>query len=111
MTSLWRPAGKRGGSASHLRDFTCQLERFAKKHAKRLVAEITTKDIDAWVFGLKNSPQSSRFGMGHLQQFLWLNGGFEPRRTIFLKELEFRQRKRGGSRAMTTPGMFEHFFL
>ena len=47
-----------GVSAVHLRDFTYRLERFAKKHAKRLVAEITTKDVDAWIFGLKNAPQS-----------------------------------------------------
>ncbi len=49
---------KEGVSAVHLRDFTYRLERFAKKHAKRLVAEITTKDVDAWIFGLKNAPQS-----------------------------------------------------
>jgi len=49
---------KEGVSAVHLRDFTYRLERFAKRHAKRLVAEITTKDIDAWVFGLKNAAQS-----------------------------------------------------
>lgn len=47
-----------GVSAVHLRDFKYRLERFAKKHAKRLVAEISTKDVDAWIFGLKNSPQS-----------------------------------------------------
>jgi integrase len=49
---------KEGASASHLRDFTYRLQRFAKKHAKRLVAEITTKDVDAWLFGLKHSAQS-----------------------------------------------------
>lgn len=49
---------KEGASASHLRDFTYRLQRFAKKHAKRLVAEITTKEIDAWLFGLKHSAQS-----------------------------------------------------
>lgn len=49
---------KEGVSAVHLRDFTYRLERFAKKHSKRLVAEITTKDVDSWVFGLKNAPQS-----------------------------------------------------
>ena len=49
---------KEGVSAVHLRDFTYRLERFAKKHAKRLVAEITTKDVNSWVFGLKNAAQS-----------------------------------------------------
>lgn len=49
---------KEGASASHLRDFKYRLERFAKKHAKRLVAEITTKDIDAWLFSLKSATQS-----------------------------------------------------
>jgi integrase len=49
---------KEGASASHLRDFTYRLQLFAKKHAKRLVAEITTKDVDAWLFGLKHSAQS-----------------------------------------------------
>ncbi len=49
---------KEGVSAVHLRDFTYRLERFAKKHAKRLVAEIATKDVDAWIFGIKNAAQS-----------------------------------------------------
>ena len=49
---------REGASASHLRDFTYRLQLFAKKHAKRLVAEITTKDVDAWLFGLKHSAQS-----------------------------------------------------
>lgn len=49
---------REGVSAVHLRDFTYRLERFAKKHGNRLVAEITTKDVDAWIFGLKNAPQS-----------------------------------------------------
>lgn len=49
---------KEGASAVHLRDFQYRLERFARKHAKRLVAEITTKEIDAWIYGLKNAPQS-----------------------------------------------------
>jgi integrase len=49
---------REGASAVHLRDFQYRLERFARKHSKRLVAEITTKEIDAWVLGLKNAPQS-----------------------------------------------------
>ena len=49
---------KEGVSESHLRDFKYRLERFAKKHAKRLVAEISTKEVDAWLFSLKNSAQS-----------------------------------------------------
>ena len=49
---------KEGVSKVHLRDFQYRLERFAKKHAKQLVAEITTSDIDSWIFGLKNAPQS-----------------------------------------------------
>ena len=49
---------KEGASAVHLRDFQYRLERFARKHARRLVAEITTKEIDAWIYGLKNAPQS-----------------------------------------------------
>jgi integrase len=49
---------REGASGSHLRDFTYRLQRFAKKHAKRLVAEISTTDIDAWLFSLKNSAQS-----------------------------------------------------
>lgn len=49
---------KEGVSASHLRDFKYRLERFAKKHAKRLVAEITTKDLDVWLFSLKSAQQS-----------------------------------------------------
>jgi integrase len=49
---------KEGASAVHMRDFKYRLEKFAQKHAKKLVAEITTKDIDAWIFGLKNSAQS-----------------------------------------------------
>lgn len=49
---------KEGASAVHLRDFQYRLERFAKKHAKQLVAEITTHDIDSWIFGLKNAAQS-----------------------------------------------------
>jgi integrase len=49
---------KEGVSAVHLRDFTCRLQRFAEKHAKKLVAEITEKDIDAWIFGLKQSAES-----------------------------------------------------
>jgi len=49
---------KEGVSKVHLRDFQYRLERFAKKHATQLVAEITTSDIDSWIFGLKNAPQS-----------------------------------------------------
>jgi len=49
---------KEGVSASHLRDFKYRLERFVKKHAKRLVAEISTKEVDEWLFSLKNSAQS-----------------------------------------------------
>jgi integrase len=49
---------KEGVSESHLRDFKYRLERFAKKHAKRLVAEISAKEVDAWLFSLKNSAQS-----------------------------------------------------
>lgn len=49
---------KEGASAAHLRDFKYRLERFAKKHAKRLVADITAKDIDAWIFSLKSATQS-----------------------------------------------------
>lgn len=61
---------KEGASASHLRDFTYRLQRFAKKHAKRLVAEITTKDVEAWVFGLKNAPQSKDKHRRLLHNFL-----------------------------------------
>jgi len=61
---------KEGASASHLRDFTYRLQRFAKKHAKRLVAEITTKEIDAWLFGLKNSAQSKDKHRRLLHNFL-----------------------------------------
>lgn len=61
---------KEGASASHLRDFTYRLQRFAKKHAKRLVAEITTKDVDAWIFGLKNAPQSKDKHRRLLHNFL-----------------------------------------
>jgi len=49
---------REGVSAVHLRDFTYRLERFVKKHAKRLVAEISTKDIDEWLVGLQGSAQS-----------------------------------------------------
>ncbi len=66
---------KEGVSAVHLKDFTYRLERFAKKHAKRLVAEITTKDIDAWIFGLKNSAQSKDKHRRLLHNFLgWCKG-------------------------------------
>ena len=45
-------------SAAHLKDFKYRLEPFAKKYAKRLMAEISTKDVDAWLFALKCAPQT-----------------------------------------------------
>ncbi|MBL9145337.1 MAG: tyrosine-type recombinase/integrase, partial [Verrucomicrobiaceae bacterium] len=35
-----------------------RLEPFAKKFAKRLVVEVSTKDVDAWLFSLKCAPQT-----------------------------------------------------
>lgn len=45
-------------SAAHLKDFKYRLEPFAKKYAKRLVVEITTKEVDAWLFSLKCAAQT-----------------------------------------------------
>lgn len=49
---------KEGVSAAHLKDFTYRLQPFAKKYAKRLVVEVSTKDVDAWLFSLKCAPQT-----------------------------------------------------
>lgn len=49
---------KEGVSAAHLKDFKYRLEPFAKKFAKRLVVEVSTKDVDAWLFALKCAPQT-----------------------------------------------------
>lgn len=45
-------------SAVHLKDFKYRLEPFAKKYAKRLIVEMSTKDVDAWLFSLKCAPQT-----------------------------------------------------
>ncbi len=66
---------KEGASEVHLRDFRYRLERFANKHAKSLVAEIHTKDIDAWIFGLKGSAQSKDKHRRLLHNFFaWCEG-------------------------------------
>lgn len=49
---------KEGVSAVHLKDFKYRLEPFAKKYAKRLIVEMSTKDVDAWLFSLKCAPQT-----------------------------------------------------
>lgn len=49
---------KEGVSAVHLKDFKYRLEPFAKKYAKRLIVEVSTKDVDAWLFALKCAPQT-----------------------------------------------------
>ncbi len=61
---------KKKRSQLHLRDIRYRLEKFAKKHAKKLVAEITTKDIDAWLVGLNLSTRSQKNHRGLLHNFL-----------------------------------------
>jgi integrase len=61
---------KKKRSQLHLRNIRYRLEKFAKKHAKKLVAEITTKDIDAWLVGLNLSTQSQKNHRGLLHNFL-----------------------------------------
>ncbi len=45
-------------SAAHLKDFKYRLQPFAMKYTKRLMVEVTTKDVDAWLFSLKCAPQT-----------------------------------------------------
>jgi integrase len=47
-----------GRSSRHVADLKYRLKRFAKAHKGRLVASITTRDIDAWLMALKCAPQT-----------------------------------------------------
>ena len=47
-----------GKSSAHLVDLKHRLMRFSKAHKGRLVASFTTRDIDAWLIGLKCAPQT-----------------------------------------------------
>jgi integrase len=48
----------KGKSAIYVRDLVTRLSRFAASMSERLVAEVTTRDIDRWVQSLNVGPQT-----------------------------------------------------
>jgi integrase len=47
-------------SEGHLRNFKYCLQPFAKRHAKRLVCDISAPDIDRWIQGMKKAPETRK---------------------------------------------------
>ena len=47
-----------GSSAVHLENLRLRLRRFANAHLGRIIASISTKDIDQWLAGLPVGPQT-----------------------------------------------------
>ena len=48
----------KGKSAIYVRDLVTRLSRFAASMSERLVAEVTTRDIDRWIQSLNVGPQT-----------------------------------------------------
>jgi hypothetical protein len=47
-----------GKSGGHVRDLEYKARKFANDHRTRLMASITTVELDAWLLGLKCAPQT-----------------------------------------------------
>lgn len=71
---------KEGASVRYLADISSRVQAFAKKHKKKLVAEITREDVTAYLNGLKHSAATKINHHRMISVFLtWCKGqGWTP---------------------------------
>ena len=69
-----------GASKSHLHDLKSRLKRFAQSFGSRIVATITTTEVDEWLRALKVEPQGRNNYRSALRSFF--NFGINPNAAI-----------------------------